>query len=124
MFNATEGSLSWAAHHLLSSDSFTSEREDWSYFSFLSSEGLQLTLFSHSKRVQDHFGSRRHRHFKVRSVLMDLWDALDVFAFLDLIIRQPCTNTFDRFTSFISKLKQCKVEQCVIKGQINQGYTS
>ncbi|MCX7564636.1 hypothetical protein OS176_14060, partial [Xanthomonadaceae bacterium XH05] len=55
---------------------------------FLSGQRLDVGLLSDGEGVGQNFGSGRHGHFEVISVLLDLRDALDVFAFLNQIIRK------------------------------------
>lgn len=58
------------------------------YLDLLPSDGLQLGLLSDGKRVDEDFGARGDCHLKVVTVLLNLRDTLDIFAFLDELIRK------------------------------------
>lgn len=58
------------------------------YLDLLSSDGLQLSLLSNGEGVYEDLSASCDRHFEVVACLLDLRDALDVFAFLDELIRE------------------------------------
>lgn len=58
------------------------------HLDFLSGQHFNVSLLSDGEDVGQNFGSGRHGHFELISVLLDLRDALDVFAFLNQVIRK------------------------------------
>ena len=60
-----------------------------SYLDLLPSDCLQLCLLPNSEGIDEDLGARGDCHFKVVPILLNLRDALDVFAFLDEFIREP-----------------------------------
>lgn len=64
------------------------------YLDLLSSECLQLWLLSKGESVDEDLSASSDRHFEVVTILLNLRDTLDVFAFLDEFIRKTLdTNT-------------------------------
>lgn len=60
----------------------------WSCLDFFSSHYLHFTLLSYSEGVNQNFAPRDNCHFEAVSILFDLRDTLDVFTFLDKVIRK------------------------------------
>lgn len=58
------------------------------YLDLLSSDGLQLRLLSDGEGVDEDLWAGGDRHFEVVTILLDLRNALDIFAFLDEFIRE------------------------------------
>ena len=63
-----------------------------SYLDLLSGDGLQLSLLSNGEAVDEDLRASRDRHFEAVTSLLNLRDALDIFALLDELIRE----TLDR----------------------------
>lgn len=58
------------------------------HLDLLSGDGLQLSLLSDGEDVDKDLCPSCDRHFEVIASLLDLGDALDIFALLDEVIRE------------------------------------
>lgn len=58
------------------------------YLDLLSSHRLQVGLLSYGEGIGEDLCASGDRHFEVVASLLNFRDALDVFAFLDEIIRE------------------------------------
>lgn len=63
------------------------------HLDLLSSQGLQFSLLSDGENVGQDIWASSDDHFEVIPVFLDLRDALDVFTFLDEVIRKTCDRT-------------------------------
>lgn len=58
------------------------------YLQLFPSDGVQLCFLSNGKGIDKDLRASSDSHFKVVTILLNLRDALNVFAFLDQVIRE------------------------------------
>lgn len=73
-----------------------------SYLDLFSSDRLNIGLLSNGKRINQDFCPCGDRHFEAVAVLLNLRDALDVFAFLDELVRKPFNGKHHNYITVLN----------------------